>query len=59
LYSFEISHTTDSGYLLQMWQVRPEDWPLLFWEMDDYSPGEAKARAGRLADQHVPVIIEG
>jgi hypothetical protein len=59
-YSFEISRMPDNtGYVLQMWQIRPEDWPLVVWEMDGYSLGEAKARAERLADQHVPVIIEG
>jgi hypothetical protein len=29
-YRFEISRTADAGYLLQMRQIRPEDWPLLF-----------------------------
>ena len=38
-----------AGYVLQMWQIRPEDWPLLLWEMDGYSLEEAKARAERLA----------
>jgi hypothetical protein len=57
MYSFEISKTADAGYVLQMWQIRPEDWPLLFWEMDGYSLEEAKERAERLADQHVPVIM--
>jgi len=28
-YAFEICKTSDAGYLLQMWQIRPEDWPLL------------------------------
>jgi len=36
-----------AGYVLQMWQIRPEDWPLLLWEMDGYSLEEAKARAER------------
>jgi hypothetical protein len=59
MYVFEISPTTDNGYLLQMWQTRPEDWPLLFWEMDGYSFEGAKAKAERLTDQHVPVILQG
>jgi hypothetical protein len=58
-YSSEISRTADTGYLLQMWQIRPEDWPLLFWEMDGYSLEEAKDKAERLANQHVPDIVEG
>lgn len=59
MYVFEITATHDRGYLLQMWQTRPEDWPLLVWEMDGYGLNEAKGRAERLADQHVPVIVEG
>lgn len=39
-----------------MWQTRPEDSPLLVWEMDGFSLEEAKDRVERLADQHVPVI---
>jgi hypothetical protein len=58
MYVFEISATTDQGYMLQMWQTCPEDWPMLFWEMDGFSLEEAKERAERLADQHVPVIIQ-
>jgi hypothetical protein len=60
-YVFEISKALEpgTGYLLQMWQTRPEDWPLVVWEMDGYSLDEAKERAERLADQHVPVIIKG
>jgi hypothetical protein len=60
-YTFEISKAPEPGmgYVLQMWQIRPEDWPLLTWEMDGFSLEEAMARAERLADQHVPVIIEG
>ena len=58
-YGFEISATTDNGFLLQVWQLRPEDWPLVVWEMDGYSLDEAKERAERLADQRVPVILEG
>jgi hypothetical protein len=59
-YVFELSKAPEpgTGYLLQMWQTRPEDWPLLVWEMDGYSPEEAKERAERLADQHVPVIVQ-
>jgi hypothetical protein len=56
MYSFEISRTADQGYVLQMWQIRPEHCPLLVWEMDGYSLEEAKERAERLADQHVPAI---
>jgi len=61
MYVFEISKALEPamGYLLQMWQTRPEDWPLLVWEMDGYSLDEAKARAERLADQHVPFILAG
>ena len=58
-YVFEISATTDNSFLLQMWQLRREDWPLVVWEIDGYSLDEAKERAERLADRHVPVIIEG
>jgi hypothetical protein len=59
-YSFEVCRMPDNtGYVLQIGQIRPEDWPLVVWEMDGYSLGEAKARAERLADQHVPVIVEG
>jgi hypothetical protein len=61
LYAFEISRgkAPDTGHVLQVWQTRPEDWPLLVWEMDGFSLEEAKARAERLADERVPVIIEG
>ena len=58
LYTFEICKTSEAGYLLQMWQLRPEDWPLVVWEMDGYSLEEAKERAERLADQHVPPITQ-
>ena len=60
-YVFEISKAPEpgTGYLLQMWQTRSEDWPLVVWEMDGFSPDEAKEHAERLADRHVPVIIEG
>ncbi|MBV9877484.1 MAG: hypothetical protein JO025_22340 [Verrucomicrobia bacterium] len=56
-YSFEICYSPDQGYVLQMWQLRPEDWPLLVWEMDGYRLAEAQARAERLANQHVPIIL--
>lgn len=58
MYVFEISAAADRGYLLQMWQARPEDSPLLFWEMDGYSIDDAKERAERLANQHVPAILK-
>ena len=60
-YVLEISKAPEpgTGYLLQMWQTRPEDWPLVIWEMDGYSLEEAKACAERLADERVPVIIKG
>jgi hypothetical protein len=59
-YSFEISRAPEpgAGYVLQMWQIRPEDWPLIVWELDSFSLEEAKARAERLANQHVPVIVQ-
>jgi hypothetical protein len=61
LYAFEISRAPEpgTGHVLQVWQTRPEDWPLLVWELDGFSLAEAKARAERLADERVPVIIEG
>jgi hypothetical protein len=55
-YDFEICATPDMGYRLRMWQIRPEDSPLLFWENDGYSLDEAKERAERLATGHVPAI---
>jgi hypothetical protein len=59
-YSFEISKMPDyTGYALQMWQLRPEDWPLVVWEMDGFSLEETKHRAERLANQRVPGIVEG
>jgi hypothetical protein len=58
LYTFEISHTVDQGYVLEVWQTRSEDWPLLVWEMDGFTLDEAKAKAERLADQHVPAITQ-
>jgi hypothetical protein len=59
-YVFEISKASEpgTGYLLQMWQTRPEDWPLVVWEMDGFSLDEAKERAERLATQHVPAITQ-
>jgi hypothetical protein len=57
-YGFEIRTTPAMGYQLRMWQIRPEDSPLLFWEMDGYSLEEAKARAARLAAEHVPAILK-
>ena len=57
-FDFEIRATADMGYLLRMYQIRPEDSPILFWAMDGYSLDEAKERAERLVDQHVPVIVE-
>ena len=60
MYVFEISATTDQGYLLQMWQTRPDDWPLVAWEMDGFlGLDEAKQRAERLTNQYVPGIVEG
>lgn len=56
-YGFEIRAAPNTGYLLRMWQIRPEDSPLLFWEKDGYSLEEAKGRAERLADQHVPAVV--
>jgi hypothetical protein len=60
-YVFEISLSKEpgTGHVLQVWQTRPEDWPLLVWELDGFSLAEAKARAERLADERVPFIIEG
>jgi hypothetical protein len=46
------------GYRLRMWEIRPKDSPLLFWEMDGFSLDEAKARVEHLAAQHVPDIIK-
>jgi hypothetical protein len=55
-YDFELRATANHGYRLRLWEIRPEDSPLLFWEMDGYSLEEVKERAERLADQHVPAI---
>jgi hypothetical protein len=58
-YSFEISKMPDhTGYVLQMWLLRPEDWPLVVWEMDGFSLDEAKGRAECLAAKHVPAITQ-
>jgi hypothetical protein len=56
-HNFEIRATPGRGYLLRMYRIRPEDSALLVWENGDYSLDEAKARAERLANQHVPVIL--
>jgi hypothetical protein len=56
-YDFEIRATANMGYRLRMYELRPEDSPLLFWEMDGYSLEEAKDRAERLAHQDVPPIV--
>jgi hypothetical protein len=56
-YDFEIRTTPNMGYLLRMWEIRPEDSPLLFWERDGYGLEDAKERAERLAAQHVPAIL--
>lgn len=56
--TFEICRMPDNtGYVLQMRQIRPEDWPLMIWEMDGYGLEEAKERAERLANERVPVIL--
>lgn len=44
---------------MRMCDIRGEERPLLVWENDDFLFEEAQARAERLADWHVPVIIEG
>ena len=60
-YSFEIHRSADPAacHLLQVWQLRPEDWPLVIWEMDGFTLAGAKDKAERLADERVPVIIAG
>jgi hypothetical protein len=55
-FSFEILHTHGRAYLLQMWRYPPKDAPLLWWEYDGFSLDEAKAKAERLANHHVPAI---
>jgi hypothetical protein len=42
-YDFEIRATAGMGYRLRMWEIRPEDSPLLFWEMNGYSPEMPKS----------------
>jgi len=42
-----------------VWHTCPADWPLGVWEIDGFSLGEGKERAERLANERVPVIIEG
>jgi hypothetical protein len=56
-YEFEIRSTPNRGYQLRMWQIRPEDSPLLFWQMDGYSLDEAQTRAAQLAAPRVPPIV--
>jgi hypothetical protein len=55
-FGFEIRATADMGYRLRMWQIRPEDSPILFWDNDGYDLEHAKTRADRLAAQYVPPI---
>ena len=43
-YRFENCHSPDTGYLLQTWQIRPEEWPPLVWEMDGYGLYEGAGR---------------
>ena len=57
MFDFEIRATPGMGYLLRIYQIRSEDSPLLWWAMDGYSLDEAKERAERLANKHVPVIV--
>ena len=59
-YVFEISKAPEpgTGYLLQMWETRSEDWARVVWEMDGFSLDEAKDRAEKLAAQHVPDIMQ-
>lgn len=42
-----------------MWQLRPEDWPLVVWEMDGFNLEEAKEQAERLAAPRIPDIVAG
>jgi hypothetical protein len=56
-YDFEIRTTPHMGHQLRMWEIRPEDSPLLLWECDGYSLSEAKARAERLANRHMPAMV--
>lgn len=57
-FSFEIIHTHNRDYLLQMWRYPATDSPLLWWEYDGFSLDEAKAKAERLAGHHVPAITQ-
>jgi hypothetical protein len=57
-YDFEIRSTRQTGYLLRMYRVRSENSPLLVWERDDYGLEDAMERAERLADEHVPVVVQ-
>jgi hypothetical protein len=59
-YTFEIgkSHAPDVGYVLELWQVRPEDTPLVVWAIDGFSLEEVKARAECLADERVPFTVQ-
>jgi hypothetical protein len=57
-FSFEIIRTHHRDYLLQVWRYPPKGAPLLWWEYDGFSLDEAKGRAERLADEHVPVITQ-
>jgi hypothetical protein len=58
-FELEPRATANMGHCLRVWEIRSEDSPLLVREMDGFSLDEAKARAERLADERVPVIIEG
>jgi hypothetical protein len=42
-----------------VWQIGPEDWLLVVWEMDGHLLEEAKAKAERLANQRGPGILGG
>jgi hypothetical protein len=57
-FSFEIIRTHHRDYLLQVWRYPPKGAPLLWWEYDGFSLDEAKAKAERLADHHVPAITQ-
>ena len=57
-YDFEIRSTRNAGYRLRMYRVRSENSPLLVWERDGYGLEDAMERAERLADEHVPAILE-
>ena len=57
-FSFEIIRTHHRDYLLQVWRYPSKGAPLLWWEYDGFSLDEAKAKAERLADHHVPAITQ-